>query len=518
MTALAPCWGHPAVMLNSKAVFGHKCTLFPGIGTSGRVQMPAACISTLDPAAKSMRLVPWGALEAVGQVLLGRVQVKVNGEQITLLCRDKEGADLRLQIERSPGGLHWTNAGSTVRPYLLFLAEALLLGTIPELSSRWNALLASLGANVQRLAPGQSVTERELDRLSQLPDFKDALYPVLDTLYVVGKLYGPQRSESEADVPDPGDYPHTPLLLGGQVKRASPSLTDEGRLIRRASAGVRALLCGPTGTGKTEMGKRVALGARLVGIKGRPGLEDRDMIGFISPTAEGPRWVDGPLARAWRLAQNGERTVLLVDELLRLDAYHRNVLIGGLDDVSAEELRVMLSVDVPDGRYYTLELPGAGEVLYAPTSLLSVICTTNVGASYTQSGEIDPALLRRFQRVMFVSYPDAAAIMPVYEKACSPSAARVAYELEVQTRSMTTEHGQLLERPMNIGVTLNYLAEVRDLMQAGLSEREALEEALGVTVVPFCCSLEGGEPDAAALNALQVTLADILKNAVSKAA
>ena len=83
---------------------------------------------------------------------------------------------------------------------------------------------------------------------------------------------------------------------------------------------------------------------------------------------------------------------------------------------------------------------------------------------------------------------------------------------------MTTEHGQLLERPMNIGVTLNYLAEVRDLMQAGLSEREALEEALGVTVVPFCCSLEGGEPDAAALNALQVTLADILKNAVSKAA
>ena len=52
----------------------------------------------------------------------------------------------------------------------------------------------------------------------------------------------------------------------------------------------------------------------------------------------------------------------------------------------------------------------------------------------------------------------------------------------------------------------------------GLSEREALEEALGVTVVPFCCSLEGGEPDAAALNALQVTLADILKNALSKVA
>ncbi|WP_339097907.1 hypothetical protein WDJ50_15325 [Deinococcus sp. VB142] len=162
-------------MINSKAVFGHKCTLFPGLGTGGRVQMPAACISTLDPAAQSMRLVPWGALEAVGQVLLGRVQVKVNGEQITLLCRDKEGTDLRLQIERTPGGLHWTNAGRTVRPYLLFIAEALFLGTIPELSTRWTTLLASLSVNVQRLTPGQSVTERELDRLSQLPDFKDAL-------------------------------------------------------------------------------------------------------------------------------------------------------------------------------------------------------------------------------------------------------------------------------------------------------------------------------------------------------
>ena len=54
-------------------------------------------------------------------------------------------------------------------------------------------------------------------------------------------------------------------------------------------------------------------------------------------------------------------------------------------------------------------------------------------------------------------------------------------------------------------------AEAKDLVALGLSEAEALEEALGVTVVPFCCSLEEGEPDIAAVKALEITLQDVLK-------
>lgn len=506
-------------MINHKAVFGHKCALFPGIGMGGRVTMPGNVVSKLDPSAKAMRVVPWGALEAVGQVMLGRVKAHVAGQSVTLQCRDKDDNVLHIGLERRGNHVHWINAGSTVRPYLLLLAQAMFLGDIPELSERWSDLL-NKARNLCSRKEGQDFSARELDRMSHDGVFKEALYRVLDTLYSAGKVYGPNYTESESDLQAPGSYPQTPVLLGGQaVTQRASSGSAEGRLIRRASAGIRALLCGPTGTGKTEMGKRVALalGAKLVSIKGRPGLEDRDMIGFFSPTAQGPRWVDGPLARAWRMAQAGERTVLLVDELLRLDPYHRNVLIGGLDDMSAAEVR-MMGKDVPDGRYYMLDLPGADEVLFAPTSLLSVICTTNVGSNYTQSGEIDPALLRRFQRVMFVSYPEEQDIMPVYEAACTPSAAACAYALEVTTRTMTTEHGQLLERPMNIGVTLNYLAEVKDLLACGLSEHDALQEALEVTVAPFCCSLETGEVDSAALKALQIKLGDILKSAIQKVA
>jgi MoxR-like ATPase len=492
--------------IHTSAVFKHTCALFPSIGAGGRVQIPAEAASKIEPATR-MRLVPWGALEAACAVLLGRVEVSLQGDEVRVQAMNKDGVQL-FATRRDAGQFSWVNPGSVVRPYVLLLAEAVFFGVHAELGARWAELLAAI-----RLAGASfPLSESRLAALSSDHRVKQHMYRVLDSLYYTGK--GATRAVLSEDLQAPATWTHSPVMVGERARvsaAVSPGLdlTEEGRLTRRAAYGIRALLVGPTGCGKTEMGKRVILatGATLVSLKGRPGLEDRDMIGFISPTAQGPRWVDGPLARAMRLAQEGTRTALLIDELLRLDAYHRNALIGMLDDVSAPELRAQLGVDVPDGRYYTLELPGAGEVLWAPTSLLSVICTTNAGGAYTQSGDLDPALLRRFQRVMFVSHPEEADILPVYERACCVGTARVAYALEVATRGMTTSQGQVLARPMNIGVTLNYLAEVRDLLRAGLGEVEALREALQVTVVPFCCELtEDGLPDPAAVKALSTTL------------
>ncbi|OLV18207.1 hypothetical protein BOO71_0006529 [Deinococcus marmoris] len=412
-----------------------------------------------------------------------------------------------------------------MRPYVLLIAEAALLGTHHELRTRWAALLTALEDG----GASWPVPEAALARLSNRDVIKNAMYAVVDTLYFLLKTQGLPRADSGRLPTDSAEYPHTPLLYGQAAQTVGAAdLGDEARLMRRAAYGVRALLIGPTGCGKTELGKRVALalGARLCKVSGRPGLEDRDMIGGVAPTPSGPRWLDGPLARALRSAQNGERTVLLIDELMRLDPYHRNLLVGALDELSAAEVRAVLGRDVPDGRYYTLDLPGANagtgggnEVLCAPVSLLSVVCTTNMGGRYVQAGHLDPALLRRFELTLFVSPLTGAQIMPAYERVAGPQAAWVAYALEVTSRGMTAEQGQSLAEPINTGVTLNYLAEVAALIAAGMNVTGALRAALDVTVVPFCCEIgEDGLPDTAARQSLSVTLERLLRDQALRAA
>src|SRR3954453_5608981 len=269
-----------------------------------------------------------------------------------------------------------------------------------DVDARWQQLLLALRLAVSHGAP---YTGDEVVRVSRSTPVQEAMMALADAVYFFVKHTNPQvRDEAWSAPPasvDPRLWrPHTvPAAAVGTTP-----LAMLGRLIRR---GGTALLSGPTGAGKTTGAKQACLaaGARLVVVKGRPGLDDRQLYGGIYPTADHFQWVDGPLAQAWRLAHH-EPVVLLIDELARLDPYHLAALIGALDRLNGAEVRAVLGQDdvaaivgLDDtAEYYLLQLPN-GDRLLAPCRHLTIVATTNLGTDYVQvQASFDAALLRRF--------------------------------------------------------------------------------------------------------------------------
>lgn len=330
-------------------------------------------------------------------------------------------------------------------------------------------------------------------------------------LFEDGELRSPARDVTE--------------IFRGQVVVLAPSMVADAavnstltaRLRRWVAAGLNVLLTGPTSTFKTTAAISAAAdaGAFIIMVGGRPGMEDRDLFGATYPTSEGPRWVDGPVTEAFNRASQGTLTALVLNELTRFEQLHLGAMIGALDDVDARTARQM-GLPVPEGsplRYYVLRLP-TGNVVWCPTTFLSVIGTTNIGSDYVTAQDIDAALMRRFHRHEDVPYAEADQAMKVIAAGNDPTVARAAYELEIRTRTEVLGSGLdgegLLQREMNPSVSAALAQEATQLIHEGLDVAEAFVQAAQVTCVPYCVPrLTTGRLDPAALERFKELIQDL---------
>jgi CorA-like Mg2+ transporter protein. len=189
--------------------------------------------------------------------------------------------------------------------------------------------------------------------------------------------------------------------------------------------GFSVLLYGPTGSGKTfsiviehlQSLKNEGRIDQIVMIPCSDGMEDYDLLS--KPIPIGPQekmrmmmnlsreysdvplsviaqtlgdWtrVEGPLKRVFRLAHEGERIAVVFDEL--------NTGFTGQPGTSFSR-RSIRSWSITSS---TTSLHG--DVISVPLDRIQFCATSNIGASYSQTHDLDESLLDRFQSIVFVDY------------------------------------------------------------------------------------------------------------------
>ena len=211
------------------------------------------------------------------------------------------------------------------------------------------------------------------------------------------------------------------LSEAGVIEKPAKKEKEPFEQLKRFAFKIPVLVEGDRGSGKTyeafEYAKSLDIEPSFVG--GHAGIESIDLLGCLVPYAGQENkiedtsvsaadffsgdyqmkvsssnsnsliWKDGPIAEAFRKAQNGEKAVLIIDELLRIPQRELNILLTALSPVHGKyNLRTGRILEVIDG-------VAREEVLSCDTRDLFVLATTNVGGQYAVD-TIDPALAERF--------------------------------------------------------------------------------------------------------------------------
>lgn len=445
-----------------------------------------------------------GFAEAAGFFLTGQVRLGRDGDCLSIIYESNRGGRRLVSANQQAGGQQagsrqagdrriWHDANSMKAPAFLALAEAVLLeaDAFEESRTRWEALLGALAGELGGRPPYPT---SDLQAASTSAACCEAMMALSDALYFEIKSAFETGGYAFGQGPMAYDDANLDELFGSAGSKAGAPGPSAAPLERTLSVligtGGTALLIGPTGTFKTTTATRAALGAgaALTVVKGRPGLDDRDFFGGVTPTESGPAWVDGPVTRAFRQAQEGP-AVLLVDELLRFEPLYLGALVGLLDPALPAELESRGITPATGGEHYVAELP-TGERVAAPAANLTLVATTNMGADYVQATGLDAALMGRFELVVEVEQADPAVCERLYREAAGEAGfadgAKLLHALEGFTREHHIDDGGLFVRRAHPRLMLSMARHMGRLQQAGTSRQEAAMQAACVTLVPYC--------------------------------
>lgn len=162
--------------------------------------------------------------------------------------------------------------------------------------------------------------------------------------------------------------------------------------IKRYAFKVPVLFEGDRGSGKTFDVREFARTEKMnyLEVAGHESVEAIDFLGHPMQSEHGIVWKDGKMSQAFRAARSGKKTVLLIDEMLRIPQRHLSVLLSALSPDSEGNFRLQTGrmVGVHDG-------VGVEEEIVVASTNLAIFATTNVGPEFAID-ELDPAVAERF--------------------------------------------------------------------------------------------------------------------------
>jgi hypothetical protein len=166
------------------------------------------------------------------------------------------------------------------------------------------------------------------------------------------------------------------------------------------------LLQGPKGVGKTYQVDKLLKdkGIETEFLGGNESIEAIDLQGFQMRNEDGNLiWKDGAVTAAFRKASMGQKTVLFIDEMLRIPKRELNFLVSCLtpDSENMYVLRTgrvshVLRVVGADGKEHDI---AQEEIIRVKSDMLWAVGTTNAGAGYAVD-TIDEALADRFRTII----------------------------------------------------------------------------------------------------------------------